>query len=499
MTGGRIAAHPFLSACVAFAAGALAGLGQAPTGYWVLTVLGLALGIFLSARARSWRVSFLTGWALGAGYFAVVFRWLVEPFQVDAAVYGWMAPFAISSMAAGLALFWGVAAGFGFGLGRSVAGRAVLTGLGVVLAEYVRSFVLTGLPWGLVGYALETTPMVQAAALVGPYGLTLMVCLLAAGLAAGRSRAGAALGLSALAALVAAWQFGTSRVERIATAGGPVVRVVQPNAPQHLKWDPKHAPKFLARALVETGAPRNSPALIVWPETAITPWLSEAGRTFEMIEAVAPDEAEVILGLRRWDGTRVYNSLVRLDATGAPADVYDKTHLVPFGEYVPFGDVLGALGLRGLAAGDGNGFSAGPGAVILESAAGRYLPLICYEAIFPAAVRRAVRDRPDFMVQITNDAWFGPDAGPAQHFAQARLRAIETGLPLVRSANTGISAVIDPMGRTVARLGMNTAGHVDAALPRALPPTPYARFGDVPVIAFVLMLGGIVLWRRRKI
>jgi apolipoprotein N-acyltransferase len=284
-----------------------------------------------------------------------------------------------------------------------------------------------------------------------------------------------------------------------------VVRLVQPNAAQHLKWDPDLALEFFLRqvgftaAAPPTGAPR--PALVVWPEVAVPYALDRADAALERIAAAAQG-AEVALGIQRQDDAgRWFNAMVRLDETGRLADVYDKHHLVPFGEYMPFADLFARWGIFGLAANLAGGFTPGPGPRLVDfGPVGRVLPLICYEVIFPRGIARAGA-RPDLLLQLTNDAWFGEVSGPWQHLAQARLRAVEQGLPLMRAANTGISAGFDPWGRELGRIALGTAGFVDLPLPRPLPPTPYARWGDWPVLPALAVLAalGFAVFRRPAI
>jgi apolipoprotein N-acyltransferase len=258
-----------------------------------------------------------------------------------------------------------------------------------------------------------------------------------------------------------------------------VIRLAQPDADQRLKWRADTRDLFVGRLLDATAAaPR--PDAVIWPETALPYWLAEAG---PILERAAAPGAPVLLGVQRWDG--------------APVQTYDKHHLVPFGEYVPLAPLLGRLGLEGLAGGGLAGFAPGPGPGTLHlPGIGPAAILICYEAVFPAMLRTP--GRPRLIVQVTNDAWFGRNAGPAQHLAQARLRAAETGLPLARSANTGITAMIDAGGRVTARLPPRVPGHLDARLPPALPPTPYVRAGDTPVLALaaVLLAAGWAASRR---
>ncbi|WP_457773728.1 apolipoprotein N-acyltransferase [Phycobium rhodophyticola] len=252
---------------------------------------------------------------------------------------------------------------------------------------------------------------------------------------------------------------------------------------------PAHVLTFFDRQLALTAEPpqtARAPDLIVWPETAI-PWmLSNAQEALGAIHATAGG-TPVVLGLRSVDQGRLYNALVVLDAEGQLSQRYDKHHLVPFGEYMPMGNLAARLGIRGLAQNEGYGFSPGPGARLVDlPGIGSALPLICYEAVFPQDVN-AAPTRPRLLLQITNDAWFGRFSGPFQHLQQARLRAIEQGLPMLRVANTGVSAMIGPKGEILTRLPLGEAGFADAALPAALPPTLYSRIGDWPITALLLL------------
>ena len=279
--------------------------------------------------------------------------------------------------------------------------------------------------------------------------------------------------------------------------GQPVIRLVQPNAPQHQKWDPDHVLTFYQRQLAYTAA-QGRPDLTIWPETAI-PWsLERADEALLQINAAA-DGRPVVLGLRRRGETGGWhNSLILTDPAGGVDAIYDKHHLVPFGEYMPMAGLARAAGIGGLAANDLAGFAPGPGPVTLDlGRAGRALPLICYELIFPRNIREAA-ERPDFLLHITNDAWFGETAGPQQHFAQARIRAAEFGLPVLRSANTGISALIDPAGRVLVSLPLGEEGYVDVAPPAPFAPTLYARTGGLPWVLLAVVLLGLAAGFRRK-
>ena len=481
---------------LAAAGGALAAFGQAPWSLPYPALAGLALGLWTLILAPSARAGFLVGWSMGSGYFAVALHWIVQPFQVDAATYGWMAPFAAIFLAMGLGLFWGLAGAVTQALGhdRPALARGLLAALALTATEMLRSVVLTGFPWALIGHIWSASPQAQLAAWIGPHGLTLLT-LLPLGLALGwLPRAPLRAAGVLLAATGAALGLGLSVPPAPAPGpDAPVLRLVQPNAPQREKWDPDRIPVFFARQLEFTAAPASpAPALVIWPETAIAWSLPYAEPAFARIAAAA-DGVPVVLGLNGTDGPSYTNTLVALDAAGAIAARYDKARLVPFGEYLPLGDLAADFGLSGFAARDGAGYKAGPGPHLLDlGAAGTALPLICYEAIFPGFGRTLSREA-DWMLQITNDAWFGNFAGPRQHLALARMRAIERGLPLVRVANTGISAVIDARGAITAGLALNEAGALDAPLPPRLPPTLYARTGDWPVLALLVALAALAL------
>ena len=480
---------------VALGAGALAATGQAPLDLWPATLAGLAVLFHLvrgagAASGAAWRA-----WAFGAGYFALALSWIVEPFLVDVARHGWMAPFALGLMAGGLALFW-AAAGWVAGREAGPARRILALALGLAVAELARGYVFTGFPWALIGHVWIGTPVMQHAALGGAHLLTAMTLGAVALLFLRRP-----LGPGAAVLLVAAWWgLGALRLaapDPAAPAAPVHLRLVQPNAAQHLKWRPDMIPVFFDRALTLTAAPGTpAPDLVIWPETAIPAMLERAGPLTARM-ARAARGVPVISGVQRRGPDGARNSLAVIGPDGQVRQVYDKHHLVPFGEYMPLQPVFARLGVRGLAANDVYGYAAGPGPRLLDlGGAGRALPLICYEAVFPQGLRTGTR--PDWLLQITNDAWFGRISGPYQHLAQARLRAVEQGLPMVRAANTGVSAVIDARGRVLDSLPLNEAGQLTAQLPPPGPETTYARTGDWPVaLLWALGLAGMAATRGR--
>jgi apolipoprotein N-acyltransferase len=467
---------------LAFGLGAVAALGQAPLGFWWATLAGVSGLIWLLGRVPDRRGAFLTGLFAGAGHFALSLSWIVEPFLIDIARHGWMAPFAIVLLAFGLGLFWG---------GAALAARAFPNcALGFVVTfvalEWLRGVVFTGFPWAMAGHVWIGTPLDQIVALGGPSLLSLVTLMVAAlpVLARWKGVAAAALVMAVVAG------FGVWRLSQpLPEPGTLTLRLVQPNAEQSAKWDAARAREFLDRLLSLT-AEGDVADLTIWPETAVPYMLEYAPEVAGMVVA-ASGGRPVALGIQREDGERFYNSLRVLEGEGVETVRYDKAHLVPFGEYIPFGDLAFRwFGLRAFAAQAGNTYSAGPGPQVLDLGRfGKVLPLICYEAIFPRDMN-AVPERADWMLQITNDAWFGTLTGPFQHFAQARLRALEQGLPLIRVANTGVTAVVDARGRVVDQLPFGTMAALDVHVPGKLSATPFSSWGDGPVF---LLLAGLAL------
>ncbi|SOB92678.1 apolipoprotein N-acyltransferase [Rhodobacter maris] len=473
--------RPLVWALAALLGGGVA-LGQAPFGLWELAIPALSLLFPLCLRTAP----FKTGLFAGMGYAAVAMFWIVDPFFVEPDLYGWMAPFALFFMALGMGLFWALGIALGARLGVGEPSRAAGMALGLFATDLVRSYVFTGFPWVLFGHIWLDTPVAQFASILGALGLGLVTLGLAAAPWLLPGRRLVTVTVAALA-LVGLWFGGIAlRAAPLPERAEPVnLRIVQPNAPQDQKWLPDHAEKFFFRHLDLTSEPpaagKPAPDLILWPETAVPFLLNDPGAGLAMV-AEAAQGKPVALGIQRSEGARYYNSLAVIGPGGQVAALYDKVHLVPFGEYIPFGDLFAKIGVTAFAAQEGNGYSAGSARKLIDlGPLGVVQPLICYEAVFAHEI--SGRDpRPDWLMQITNDAWFGTFSGPWQHLAQARFRAIEFGLPLARSANTGVSALIDARGQVVARLDMGMQGVIDAALPPAAAPTIYAKTGDYPLV-----------------
>lgn len=503
-------ATPWGARVAALLCGLAAGLAHPPFG--LLAGLAGFAGLLrlgdAADAARPLRSAFLRGWLAGLGYFAVSVWWVVEAFLVDAAVHGWMAPFALVFMAGGLALFWGAALAL-YRLTGAAGGWRVLVFAGAfALLEFARGHVLTGFPWNLPGEAWRAGgPASQAAALVGAYGLTWITLALGAAPALAFDpvprRARLVRLAPAIAALALLYGFGVWRLSQPeAAAGGTVVRIVQADVDQKEKWRPENLEAIFADYVRLTTAPAEgrSPDVVIWPEGALPAVIDDLlapDRDYgsRLTRAVAPGQS-LVLGANRAglgeDGTYDYfNSLISFRRTGADlvvTGVYDKHRLVPFGEFLPLGDLATRLGIRSLVHMPED-FSFGPPPQPLAPAGlPPVQPLICYEALFPrmtsaAAERRGFR--PAWLLNISNDAWFGATSGPLQHLNLASYRAIEEGLPMVRATPTGVSAMIDARGRTLAQLGLGEAGVLDHALPPPRPATAYARFGETGLAALL--------------
>jgi apolipoprotein N-acyltransferase len=518
----RRLAAPWAVRAWALLAGLAAGLAHPPFGF-LPGLLGYAalLALLDRVRARPLRSAFFRAWLAGLGYFAVSCWWIVEPFMVDAKNQGWMAPIALPLLAAGLALFWGLAGLVYRFAARSGWGRVIVFAGSLALFEWLRGHVLTGFPWDLPGEAWRAgSAPSQAAALVGAYGLTWLTVAVAAAPAllfdpVGRwARLVTALVIAA--ALAGLYGYGTMRLAHAppTSPAAPIVRIVQADIDQKNKWKPENLPTIFATyvALTRQPAPER-PAIVVWPEGALPAVIDDLvapGSPYgpRLRDALDPGQT-LLMGANRAeaeaDGRLDYfNSLVAFRREGPSlrvTGVYDKYRLVPFGEYMPLGELATKVGFRSLVHMPDD-FTAGPPPRPLAPAGVPPLqPLICYEALFPGFTRQAAARahlRPAWILNVSNDAWFGFTSGPLQHLNLASYRAIEAGLPIVRATPTGVSAVVDAFGRVSphARLGLGAFGIIDAHLPPALAPTWYARLGDKP-FAVLLLLSGLTAIAQR--
>ncbi len=480
-----------MSLLLPLAAGAAMALGLEPFNWPVVVLPALAVVLWSVSKASRPRDAAVRSWIAGFGYFGASLTWIVNPFLVEPDLYAWMAPFAVVLLPAGLALFWGAGTWIAYRIGRGTTAAA----FGLILAELGRAYLFTGFPWGQFAQGYLDTIAMPLVAWIGAQGLSIVFILVAGAAVTISLRQRAARAPVLLILCLPAFPYHPA--PEPADPDAPVIRLVQPNAPQAEKWLPEKAEEFLQRQLAASAAD-DPPALIVWPETAIPYLLNYADYTLSEISERARN-VPVILGVNRESGGLYYNSLALLGPGGVPLETYDKRQLVPFGEYIPGGEVMADLGIHGFAARDGAAYAAGQSEELIDVPnIGPVLPLICYEGIFPSMSQRA--ERPRLLLLITNDGWFGQGAGPKQHFAQARLRSIEQGIPMARVANTGITAMIDAAGSPVAEIPFQTTGFVDAKLPPLGASTIYSGFGrySALVLTFLSCLA-TVNTRRNKL
>lgn len=468
---------------VAFLAGALAVLSQAPYDFFPVCFVSFPVLVWLLDGAagergdgafRRFLAVFGIGWWFGLGYFLFGLWWIGQALLVDAEAFAWALPLAVLGLPAGLAVFYGFACAIARSCWSEGVGRIVALAFGFGLAEWLRATVLTGFPWNAIGYAAMPIPLLmQSAQVVGLLGINALAVFVFAAPAVLASDRHRRIALSAAVLLAAAHAGYGAWALAVPTeyARELFVRIVQPSVPQGGKWDPAMRDGILARLLDLSSRPTTNggvPDLIVWPETALPFLLTDRPDALAAIGDMLTDGQLLVLGAVRSEGggakgeaPRYYNATVAIDDSGAIVDAVDKVHLVPFGEYLPFDGMFRKIGLRAVADTVG-GFSSGvqrrPIAIAPGIAAE---PMICYEVIFPGEV---AHPDADFILNLTNDAWFGNTPGPYQHFRQAQVRAVEAGKPLVRSANNGISGVVDRSGRVVDAFALDVAGALDVEL-----------------------------------
>ena len=463
------------------------------------------------------------GWWFGFGYFAAGLFWVGEAFLVEAEIFAVLLPFAVTLLPAGLALFYGAAAGLAARFWTRGAGRILVLALALSAAEWLRGHVLSGFPWNTLGYALTfPLPLMQSAAVLGIYGLTLVAVLVFAlppvlwseapsGIAGRRGRAAAlAVALVPLAAMALLGQVRLAFATQTSVPGIKI-RIVQPSVRQREKWRPENQARIFhdhlaLSATSPTGDTDNLAGVthVIWPEAAMPFLPLDYPDVRAAIGRALPPGTFLITGALRAEPSapgatrprRIFNSILVFGEAGSLTGRYDKVHLVPFGEYLPLQSAMEAVGLEQLTRLRG-GFAVGlaPRPLLHIPRLPSVLPLICYEAIFPGAVVQG-SERPGLLLNVTNDGWFGDTTGPRQHLHQARVRAVEEGLPLVRAANNGISATVDGYGRILARLDLDARGTIDVALPAALAPPPYARSGDSLFLALWLVGATMAAIRR---
>jgi apolipoprotein N-acyltransferase len=513
---------------VAFASGAIGALAMPPVGFVPALALSLVPAVWLldgsvgrgpALRRRSMTSAAVAGWWWGFGYFVAGLWWLGAAFLVEADEFAWAMPFGVLGLPALLAAF----PAFGFAVARLLwvrgALRILALAFGLTLSEWLRGHLFTGFPWNTLGMALgQQLWLMQAASIVGLYGLTVLAILIGAapatiadGATPRQRWAAPALALLALAGLAG---FGWARIPGVPVASVPGVklRIMQPNLQQDAKFNPENRDAIMRRYLTVSDQGRGAVhgvadvTHVIWPESAFPFLLHRSPGALAQIAALLPAGVTLITGAARMDEPlpgetvgRFFNAVQVVTDDGTIVGTYDKVHLVPFGEYVPdwIDGLIRAVGLHqfvhipgGFTPADHRGHLTIPGLPPVAAT-------ICYEAIFPGDVL-SDGPRPDLILNVTNDGWFGQTAGPYQHFAQARLRAVEEGLPLVRAANTGISAVIDPYGRVLGELPLGAEGVLDSSLPTPISATIYTTLGSAILAVMVLTCFILPMIARRQ-
>lgn len=495
---------------IAFAAGLISAMGFAPLALWPVTIAAFALWMWIVADAPVLRAALARGWWFGLGHFVVGMNWIAGAFRYQDAMPVWLGYIAVVVLALYLAVYPAVAAGLAWRWGRANKTVYVLLFAAAwIVTEYLRASLFTGFAWNPLGVALVPTPADGLAKLIGTYGLSGCLILVAGALVHATRLIAFPPALGAL--MLTGWL--TTYASGDPGRTDAVVRVIQPNIGLNEGRD-----LAVARAGLETlarlsGPPGDAPRLLFWPEAALNDAYEidyDQRLRADLASLLGPDDLLITGGTRieyarRQSGAGVEelavsatNSVFVLAADAEIDARYDKAHLVPYGEYLPMRAFMSAIGLARLVPGDID-YKPGPGPQsIALPGYGKLGVQICYEIIFSGEVADRA-NRPSFLFNPSNDAWFG-SWGPPEHLAQARLRAIEEGLPVIRSTPTGISAVIDANGELLVSLPMNKAGFIQTKLPAPAAATLFARFGNLLPLAFALCLVGfaVALGRRPR-
>ncbi|MCK5284724.1 MAG: apolipoprotein N-acyltransferase [Alphaproteobacteria bacterium] len=476
----------FTSFVFCFIAGSFSSLAMAPTNIWLLLFIGISVLYYAVAHLKSSWSAFFNGWFFGFGYFLFGLSWIGNALLVEGNPYAWAWPLSVTCLPFLLSFFPALACLLSKKLSniKSLSGYMSFTAL-LFLSELLRGHIFTGFPWNLYGYAwANILPIVQTVSFVNIYGLTALSILWAGTfgfIALKEIKNKDKVILSSICALsflacfgYGSWKLNTTTIKFHEDIQ---IRLVQPNIPQHEKWDRRKMTEIFFKHIRMSLPTINKPELpttkatyIIWPETALSYQYTQDKTAMnvltEALKNAYINEAYILTGLLRkdQDNKTLSNSLVMIDKNGKMQNIYDKHHLVPFGEYIPFKKWIPLETVTKF-----SGFSSGEKAKTYKTPEGfRYSPLICYEAIFPGLIPRNEKERPDFIINVTNDAWYGISAGPHQHLAQTVFRAVEEGIPVIRAANTGISAIIDPLGRVIHKDNLFHDGSALISIPKKI-------------------------------
>ncbi|PSH68297.1 apolipoprotein N-acyltransferase [Phyllobacterium brassicacearum] len=506
---------------LAFLMGALASFALPPYDFFAVCFVSFPVLVWLIDGAvdnaglgpiRRLLPAAAIGWWFGFGYFVFGLWWIGNALLVDADNFAWAIPFAILGLPAFLAFFYALATMLARLLWSDGLGRVLALAFGFGIAEWLRSFILTGFPWNAIGYAAMPVPvLMQSSVIAGLLAMNALAVIVFAMPALLVDRRDLKTGLILVLLLASAHVgYGVYRLNTaVVEAKGPQVRIVQPSIPQDLKWEANARrgifDKYLAMTSEATKDGKPKPQVIIWPETSVPYILTKAPEALKSIADVLEDGQVLLAGAIRVEepggsgDPLYYNSIFAIDSNGEITGAADKVHLVPFGEYLPLERLLRRFGVNEVVEMPGGFTAATTRRSLPVIDAFNVLPLICYEAIFPAEM--SYQGAPsDAIVNVTNDAWYGDTPGPYQHFRQAQLRAVEQGLPLVRAANNGLSGVIDPYGRIIDALALDAVGVVDATLPGKvqLPLGEVARHYQFWVVIGLIVIASLAYFLRRR-
>ena len=469
--------------------------------YWLIWPLVIHL-LDTAPKDRRVRHGAWIGYGFGIGQFAVGLSWIGNAFQVNPAVFGWLEPIALIAIALGFAIFPALSCAVAMVFWQKHPSRLAVLALAWIAAEWLRGHILTGFPWNLVGLAFVATDRsLQIDALIGPYGLSILAVLIGSAPILLFDRPLPWRSFLALASLLPiVMVYGAWRLSRPEPPSpGIQLRIVQPDMPEPAHHDLAFVRTEFQR-LVEMTKEPGAFDLALWPEASVFAVLDQQKEALDAIaQAIGPDRLVLTGTFRVAPEGQFYNSIDVVNGSGTVIASYDKAHLVPFGEYLPLRQAFGALGLHGLAENMPGGMAEGPGIQTISlDHLPPFSPLVCYEILFSGEVIAPKAPRARWIANVTNDDWFGQSIGPHQHFAQARLRAVEEGVPVARAANSGISALVDAKGRVKSQLDLGTKGILDAELPAALDPPLDSRGPIWLVLALLCALWPALVQMKRR-
>ncbi len=494
----------FPAAILTFLLGALSGLAMPPYDQWWIFGITFPAVLILIQRVKLTHALTL-GWSFGFGYFLVALHWIGYAFFVNASTDLWMMPFAVGGLAAFLAIYWGLAVALTRHFSAKGFEPVFLAPVFFTAMEYLRGHLFSGFAWAAPGLAVDGMGgLSQLAYLVGMEGLTFLILLWASAIFS-LLQGKRLLPLMVLALLPVSWGWGEWRLAQTPTQFSETVfvRIVQPNLSEDDEWRSKNARLIFDRLLALSAQPSQLTKQIthiIWPESVVPFLIDESPNALSEVGQMLGENRILMTGAVRRSETDpkadYFTSVLVIDGNSKVIGHYDKSHLVPGGEFLPLAWLLEPLGFRQVVSLP-ESFKAGKGPESLRiPGAGLVGAQVCYEATFPRETVDPL-NRPDWLVNVTNDGWFGQSTGPWQHLAQFRLRTIEQGLAGVRSANTGVSAILDPFGRYLVKSPLDVEAVYDGPLPLSLAPGVYARFGDYVLLSLIL-IGLLLAFTTRK-